>query len=238
MKKLKPYIQIVVALVLFFSLFAFSDGRNQRRNLKDVEVTFAGDQNLFITEEAVNKLLVQSHENVTNVTKEGLDLNKLERILSNNQMVKKADVYVSVSGELKAIVQQRKPLARVVGKSSFYIDDEGELMPLSQYHSARVPLVEGKITADNQKSVFKIVREIAQDDFLKENIVGVKIAPKGYFLRMRSDDFEVMLGDETNLKYKIKKLKAFYQKALKDKSLDQYSWVNLKYGNQVVCTKK
>jgi cell division protein FtsQ len=36
---------------------------------------------------------------------------------------------------------------------------------------------------------------------------------------------------------KINNLKAFYKKSLKEKTLNNYSNVNLQFDNQVVCTK-
>jgi cell division protein FtsQ len=51
-------------------------------------------------------------------------------------------------------------------------------------------------------------------------------------------DFEVLVGTLYNLEIKLQNLKAFYQKAKKDKMLDVYKSVNLQFENQVVCTKK
>ena len=51
-------------------------------------------------------------------------------------------------------------------------------------------------------------------------------------------DFEIVIGNLDKLDKKINNLKAFYQKAKKDKTLEKYSIVNLQFENQVVCTKK
>lgn len=237
MKRYKSYMQLVLAALVFFSLFAFADYRNEHRTLKDVKVNFVGENNLFITEDAVDKLLEQSLGNVTSVTKETLDLGKLEDVVSHNQMVKRADVYLTVGGDLITSVEQRKPLARVKGERHFYIDDEGKQMPLSPYYSARVPLVEGKITAENREDLFFLLQEIDKDSFLKTDVVGITVAENEFVLLFRSDNFKVEVGSVAQLQTKIKKLKAFYQKAMRDGSLKNYSWVNLKYNNQVVCTK-
>ena len=47
----------------------------------------------------------------------------------------------------------------------------------------------------------------------------------------------MQLGNVKNLDKKINNLKAFYQKNLKEKTLENYSKVNLQFDNQVVCTK-
>ena len=55
---------------------------------------------------------------------------------------------------------------------------------------------------------------------------------------MRLLNFEGFSRNLENLDEKMKNLKAFYQKAKKDKMLDLYKSVNLQFDNQVVCTKK
>jgi cell division protein FtsQ len=59
----------------------------------------------------------------------------------------------------------------------------------------------------------------------------------GLYLRLRQCGFLVKLGDANFLDKKINNLKAFYQKSLKEKTLNDYSRVNLQFENQVICTK-
>ena len=48
----------LVGLVLF--LYAFSSFKNNSRPISSVNVQFTGEDNVFITPEMVNKLLIQS----------------------------------------------------------------------------------------------------------------------------------------------------------------------------------
>jgi len=202
-------------------------------------VKFIGNDNLYITQETVNKLLIQNKESITSVPKEILDLNGLESVLNSNSMIKSAEVYVTVNGEVKAEVEQRKPIARVNTNVSYYIDDQGLYMPLSSNHSARVPLVTGFVDKKQLENVFKIADKIHNDAFLKKHIVEIhQNEDKSINLKTRVLDFEIALGQIEHLDKKINNLKAFYQKAKKDKALINYSKVNLKFDNQVVCTKK
>jgi cell division protein FtsQ len=57
-------------------------------------------------------------------------------------------------------------------------------------------------------------------------------------LKFRLNSFTIQLGSLKALDKKINNLKAFYQKAMKDNTLESYSVVNLKFDNQVICTKK
>ncbi len=232
------YIKMFLLLVLVVFLFAFASGRNNVRKISNPIVEFKGDNNLFITQEAVSKLLIQNQQEAKNTSKETLDLNDLEAALNSNPMIKSADVYVSVNGMLKAEVEQKKPIARVHSEASYYIDEQGGYMPLSSNYSARVPLVTGAVDKNNLSDVFKVAQKIQKDAFLKTHVIEVyQDESKGIFLKLRQYRFTVQLGNLNNLDKKINNLKAFYKKALKDKKLNAYSNVNLKFDSQVVCTK-
>ena len=233
------YIKGLTLLVLVGFLFAFSSNRNNTRHVKNVTVNFMGDDNLFVTEETVNKLLIQNKEDLTNVPKEILDLNELELALKSNPMIKTAQVHLTVNGEVRADVIQRKPIARVSVNASYYIDDEGSYMPLSSNYTARVPLVTGFIKKNDLSNVFNMAHKIFNDQFLKTHIVEIhQNRDKTIVLKTRVLDFEILIGHLDRIDNKISNLKAFYQKAKKDESLNKYSKVNLQFENQVVCTKK
>ena len=233
------YIKGFTLLVLVGFLFAFSSFRNSTRHVNNVAVNFMGDDNLFITEETVNKLLIQNKADLTSVPKEILDLNELELALKSNPMIKTAQVQLTVDGEVRADVVQRRPIARVSTNASYYIDDEGLFMPLSSNYTARVPLVTGYIMKNDLSNVFKIAHKIYNDQFLKTHVVEIRQnQDKNIVLKTRVLDFEILIGQLDRLDGKISNLKAFYQKAKKDKMLNKYSKVNLQFENQVVCTKK
>ena len=121
---------------------------------------------------------------------------------------------------------------------SYYVDDEGCYMPLSNNFTARVPLVTGFVKKNDLKNVFSVANKIKNDDFLMKNVIEIhQDSDKTIYLKLRQCNFEVKLGDVNFLDKKINNLKAFYQKNLQDKTLNNYSKVNLQFDNQVVCTK-
>jgi len=219
-------------------LYSFTNTRNSKRKLSGMDVNFVKETNDFITYPMVNKLLIQNKDTLTRVAKENLALNKLENTLNSNQMIQDAHVYVTVNAKLGAKIEQRRPIARVHDKNSFYIDDRGKAMPLSSVFSARVPLITGNIDKNNLEKVYTLSKYIEQDDFLNKNIIGVHKQGDRFELKLRMDDFVVLLGNSDDMERKFKNFKAFYQKSLRDETLQKYSIVNLQYNNQVVCTKK
>lgn len=233
------YIKVFVLIVLVVFLFAFSSLRNSSRKVSALEIKFLGDDNLFITHETVSKLLIQNQQSVTNKPKEIIDLNGLENALTANPLIKEAQVFIDVDGKITAEIIQKKPIARVSTNASFYVDDTGSYMPLSTNYTARVPLITGTVYKNDLANVYTIASKIQQDDFLKKHVVEIhQNDNKTIDLKFRLNSFTIQLGSLKALDKKINNLKAFYQKAMKDNTLDSYSVVNLKFDNQVICTKK
>lgn len=238
MRLKKTYIHALLLVALMFFLMAFADRRNNKRVLSEVNVYFTNNENLYITADSVDNLLIQNQVIAQSVGKESLDLSKVEAMLDQHDMIENAEVYLSVDGKLGALITQRQPIARVMGNTSYYIDRNGMHMPLSKSHSARVPLVTG-LTRDHVTEVFPLLEYITEDDFLRKQITSIHRNNDGsYDARIREFDFVVSLGRVSGMERKFSNFKAFYQKAMKDQKLDAYSRVNLRFGNQVVSTKK
>ncbi len=232
------YIKMIVLLILVVFLYAFSSTRNAKRLVSQPNIQFIGNKNLFITQEAVSKLLIQNQQGVTNVPKETLDLNDLESTLNANPIIEFAEVYVNVEGKLTAEVKQKTPIARVVSNGNYYIDSNGGVMPLSKNYTERVPFVTGFVNKDNLNTVYTVADYVLKDEFLKLNVIEIHQNKNNSIdLKLRQTKFVVHLGQVKQLEKKINNLKAFYIKATKDKVLDKYSKVSLQFGNQVVCTK-
>ena len=228
---------LMFASVIF--LFSFTSNRNENRKLTKSVVIFVDDNAPFVKQETVNKLLIENKKDASSIQKVNLDLNKLERILNAQEMIEKSDVFVTIDGVLKAVVKQRNPIARFFnGDSSFYIDYEGNRMPLSTNFTARVPLVSGEINKKNNEDLAKLFRVIYDDAFLKKNIIGIEIMPNGSLKMLnRNFDYQIDFGRMINVERKFKNYKAFFQKAVLDSSLYKYKKIDLRFTEQVVCTK-
>ena len=232
-------IRLVLMFVLVIFLFSFTSKRSDQRKLTKCKITFVEDNAPFIKQEVVNKLLIENNEEVTSIEKEDLDLNMLEKRLNAHKMIEKSDVFLSIDGILKAVVKQKTPIARVFENgSSFYIDYKGDKMPLSTNFTARVPLVSGRINKNNNEDLAALFRLIYDDSFLKKNIIGIQIMPQGNLLmHNRNFDYQIDFGTLINVEQKFKNYKAFFQKAVLDSSLYKYKKIDLRFSEQVVCTK-
>ena len=232
-------IRLVLMFILVIFLFSFTSKRSDQRKLTKCKITFVEDNAPFIKQEVVNKLLIENNEEVTSIEKEDLDLNMLEKRLNAHKMIEKSDVFLSIDGILKSVVKQKTPIARIFENgSSFYIDYKGDKMPLSTNFTARVPLVSGRINKNNNEDLAALFRLIYDDSFLKKNIIGIQIMPQGNLLmHNRNFDYQIDFGTLINVEQKFKNYKAFFQKAVLDSSLYKYKKIDLRFSEQVVCTK-
>lgn len=232
-------VKLIVIFGLIIFLYSFTGERNEKRKIAKYEVDFVDEGNPFLTTEAVNKLLIEKNHGRSSVKKVELDLGNLEKKLHNHNMIKKCEVYVSVDGVLKTTVEQKTPVGRLFDESgSFYIDYQGDKMPVSENFSARVPLVSGSMSELKEDKITTVLQTIHDDQFLQKNIISVEVSPSGS-LKMLNRNFNYVIdfGKPINIEKKFKNYKAFFQKAIQDSLINNYKTVNLKFTQQVVCTK-
>ena len=240
---MKRFNWITIRLVLMFGLvivlFSFTSNRNENRKLTKTKVVFVGENASFLKQETVNKLLIENNADASAIRKDKLDLNKLEKAVSSDPMVEKSEVFVTIDGVLKAVVKQKTPIVRVFdGKRSFYIDYKGNTMPLSANFTARVPLVLGVIRKQNSEALAELFRKIYDDEFLKKNIIAIQIMASGSLKMLnRNFDYQIDFGGAKNVDAKFRNYKAFFQKAVVDSSLYKYRKIDLRFTQQVICTK-
>ena len=233
-----------IRLILMFSLviflYSFTSNRNNNRKLTKSVVVFVGDNAPYINQETVNKLLIENNRDAKSIGKDKLDLNRLENALNAHEMIEKSDVFVSIDGVIKAVVKQKTPVARIFdGDNSFYIDYKGDRMPLSENYTARVPLVSGEINKKNSEKVAELFRIIYDDEFLKKNIIGAQIMPNGSLkMQNRNYNYQIDFGGTIRMNAKLNNYKVFFQKAVLDSSLYKYKTIDLRFAQQVICTKK
>ena len=234
------YIKGVALLALVSFLYGFSNHKNEQIKVKEIKIRFEKGTNLFMNYQIVNKLLIQNHASPKKLAKSVIDLHRLESKVLAHPMVEDAAVFLTVDGLLKATIKQRTPIARVITENkSYYIDKQAKTMPLSPNYSERVMLIFGDINEKDDARIYKLVTAILRDDILKKLCISIQKSNENEFvLNTRIGSQKILVGDLKNLNQKLKNLKSFLNKTIGDKTINNYALINLKYNNQVVCTKK
>ena len=191
---------------------------------------------MYVTDEAIRRTIFKDPQAQHPMGL--LRLNEIEKLLDNNVMIEKSEVFCTIDGTLNAKIKQREPIARVYdGAGVYYMDTQGKKMPLSSSYSARVPVLRGN-TEQYWQASYALMQFIQNDQWMAENITEVLVKPNGeYDFLMRVPTFKVVFGKFEDETLKKANLKAFYKQLEKTNKLNEYSVVNLKYMNQVVCRR-
>lgn len=166
----------------------------------------------------------------------------IQEALLSNKLIKTAEVFVTSGGGIRAAITERIPILRVMptGESSYYIDKDGEKMPLSVYNTAYLPIATGDIKDEFAKTdLYKFALFLSKNEFWNAQIEQIVIQPKEeVVLITRIGNHEVLLGKLEDVEGKLDRLKKFYTEALPGTGWNRYTKINLKYDKQVVGTKR
>lgn len=244
-------------------MLVFIKGMQHKAACSNIRVQIEGNEKFLDTAD-VNKLLTNNEVNCVRIPLNSINFDKIENLISKHPAVAKAQVYSEYEGAITIAVQQRKPLLRVIPKDpskagSFYIDSEGSIMPLSDAYTAHVPVLTGEVsvefiqslTGDTIKNknilasyhytlndVFHFAEYMYTHELWGPQIEQININTE-YDIELipRVGNHIIILGDLTNYEFKLYKMEAMYREGFKLTDWNQYSVINLKYSNQVVCKK-
>jgi len=264
-RKILVIVLWIIGLSGLFASLAFATGKEKNVKAENMLVTVSNnDVNTFIDEEDVKEFFKDRNDSILNTSLKNIDVNGLEKALNSHPAVENADIAVDINGDVSIDVTQRTPLVRVINLDgeSYYIDTKSNLMPLSDKYTARVIVATGYIiepfasryqfpvtTIANHEvfskvsvldDIYNISAYIAKDSVLASLIHQINVTPnKELELYPAIGNHKIIFGEAKDFEEKFEKLKLFYTEGLnKTDGWNKYSTVNIKYKNQVVCTKK
>jgi len=212
----------------------------------DIEIR--GLNNNFFIDEADVLQVIHNHAGgeIKGKPVDAFNLVKIEKALRKEMWIDKAELYFDNNAILHANITEREPLARVftIGGESYYIDQTGMMLPLSEKLSARVPIftnfpTASKVLSTVDSSLLKDVKEMAlyihKDCFLYAMIDQVAINSQRQFeLVPKMGDQLIVFGEATEIPEKFNKLKLFYKKVMPAVGWGRYHTICLQYTGQVV----
>ncbi len=257
----RSYRQVIAwsLVIVLFILFAGFAGQ-ERSNVvcSSVEIIIDGGEpvNGFVSESDVLEMLHSPERNPIGKKPADINIALLENRIRSNPYVSEAEVFSSIDGKVIFTIRQRIPLMRIINvfNEQFYIDSDGVFMPLSSEYSADVPVATGvpdamfkhaslNITAPPDsfsvlRHLFEVSKFISQSDFWNSQTEQLHVNEQGDIeLIPRIGDQVIILGNSEKLNEKFNNLLLLYQHGFKARKWSDYSVINLKFGNQAVCTK-
>lgn len=239
----------VLMSCITFALISFTNSKQEDRVCDNLDIVVKNEyQNYFIDKDDVESLMTEGNRKIIKgINHRALDLRYYENLILDHNFVRSATVNRKLDGSLEVAVSQRKPNARVFDKNkSAYVDIDGNVLPLSKKYTARVLVVDNKLTTNVIDSSFfqekegedylKLINFIQKDEFWSKQIASMEIQKNGKVkMLMQVGKQYVEFGPPINIDDKFVKLKFFLKKIMPSKGWNTYERVNLEYKNQIVC---
>ena len=236
-------------VVAFVSIsLAFSSSQLSKVKCSELVVIIPKDSPRFIDEDQIKKLVQKADAKLFEKKLNEINTEHLEQALRKEAAIKNIEIYQRVTGSnmefkgrLLVEVKQREPIVRVINdKDDFYMDQDGVKIPANSRFTAKVMVVNGHLDAKYvRKELLPLINYIDEDEFWKAQIGQLYInKDREIIMSPLIGDQLIEFGDANDYKNKFRNLKALYEQAFPEKGWNYYSKINLKYTNQVVCTKK
>ena len=250
----------------FLVLLSFVNTSQQALLCKSIEININDKVQHDFIEESDLMERINGNDKILGHPLGTINISLLEKKILSNPYVATAEVYSTIDGKLQINVVQRDPIVRIITMrdEQFYIDRNGKFMPVCDHYSLPVIVASGYIfdtyaemqipawqgnslqtdtTLPQQESImnqiFSLSQYIDQDTFLNAQIEQIYVnAQQEIELIPRVGNHKIILGSTVDLEEKFHKLYIFYTRGLNKTGWNNYSTINLKYKNQVVCTKK
>lgn len=239
------FISILIATLLFCYI-AFASYFFREMKQKDVcqslqiVVKDSLDKH-FVTQEDLSSLLKRADLDPIDKSMNTINTERIESELLKNEMIANVEVYKTPSGMIKLEVRQKMPILRVMSpKGNFYVDHLGSSMPVSRRYVAHVPIASGHVEKEfAMTELYKFALFLQKNDFWNSQIEQIYIYPdQDVELIPRVGNHRILIGSLDGFEEKLNNLQLFYKQAIPKIGWDKYSVINLKYKNQIVCTKK
>lgn len=257
MKRIIQISLFIIFAVALTGMMGFIYVEQGRQPLKEVAINIRhkGEKG-FLNDEMVRKMIVD-YDSLPQLKINQIKTSAIESELDKSPFIKMVDAYVNIDRNLIVNIEEKNAVLRIFNQKQpgFYIDESGNIFPLSDQYTPRVMIVNGYIDIKTEQSVlniydsiyaktclvdlFRLNSLISQDKFLKAQISEIYVNSKGEFdLIPQLGNHLIRFGTMEDAENKINKLDIFYRKALIGEGWDKYEIINLKYKNQVVCKRK
>ncbi len=196
----------------------------------------------FINESDVRGILTRAKVYPEGKMLEEVNLRQLEEVLTKNPYIEKALCYQTADNRIHVEVTPLHPALYIMsatGEKPYYMDGYGRAMP-AQGYTADVAVVTGAVTQKYaRKNLASLGRFIQQDDFWDKQIQQIHVLENGEVeLIPRVGNHTILLGAPQGFRDKLKRMELFYAQGFPKVGWNKYSTINLKYADQVICTRR
>ncbi len=240
-KILSIVIATLLSIYMVASAFIFS-GRKQAVLCSGMQIVVCDSLDKhFINEADLSQILRKAELYPKETDINEINTEKIEEVLRKNSMIARVEAYKTPSGKIKLEVEQKMPILRVMSaEGSYYIDNSGSIMTPSRHYVAHVPIASGAIEkVSSVTNLYDFALFLQDNNFWNNQIEQIFVHPDGDVeLVPRVGNHRIILGSFNSFREKLENLQLFYKYVIPKVGWEKYTIINLKYKDQIVCTKR
>ncbi len=248
--KIKKGIIYSVLGGLLLVLIGFSANKQGEKRVKKLEIVIDNSGNNYFVEErnVIDLITMNGSDPIVDKKYRYLDLKEVEMRIKFFKFVSDAQVSKDHKGNVKVLVKQKRPIARVIYPNGVhaYIGSDGTTLSTSQNFTSRVIIVDGAyasklmsedfLKTEEGKQYFDLLKMVDENKFWKAQLAQITIDRSGdVILYPQLGKQTIYIGKPEDLEIKFRNLGLFYKKIVPVKGWNAYQTVNLKYKNQLIC---
>lgn len=242
LKKILSILAVVLLIgYIVFSIVSYT-GISSNDKCQGVEVVIKDSmENRFVKAIEIQNILQQKQIKLVGKRLKDINYQKIETAVASHKLISRAECYSSPSGIVFINVWQHVPIIRIMGVSgNFYLDQDGKKTGLSLNSAADVVIASGAIKDSlTLNKLYQMALLLKNDSFWDSQIEQIEVEPdRGWILIPRVGDYEILFGYPDDIEGKLQRLRLFYQEGLSKVGWERYSTIDLRFKNQIVCTKK
>lgn len=186
-----------------------------------------------------------------------VNLLAIQKRLEANPWIERSTSYIDLDGILNINVTEYDPVMRVFSKEgkSAYLTTNNVCIPTSRLYTPHVLVANGSFTLRSDSTSYALCDTLMEDHALIEALHIFKAIERNAFMqscigqlyRNHKGDFDivvkdieaqVILGDTCLIDDKLRRAEIFIKQKTGTAEIKEMKTINLKYKNQVVCTKR
>jgi cell division protein FtsQ len=260
MKKLLSIAAWIAAITGLFFLLGFVESRHKQSECCRFEVFLDYEKSEPLLDAIeIRSWIISQMDSLKGKPMETIDTEGIKDMILTIPCIRSANVYTTLQGDLNVKIKQRKPILRIIDHKnhSYYIDQDGVLFPIREGFSSRARVANGQI-ADSRVSLehlpidvdtlssssiyqelLMIARYLQVHPLMKSQIDQVYVNEDREFeLIPKLGKHVILFGGIKDMEDKFLRLEAFYRNGLKKAGWNKYDKINLKFKDQIVCSKR
>jgi hypothetical protein len=223
----------LIIVLLCMSLFSFFIDFNNYQNINYQNINYTTSRS-FNNKKNIDSII--KTDRFDELVKKN-EFQKIENELKKINSIKNIEIYHNSNLELEIDIVDRDPVAVLLELNS-YMDSSGVIIWTNNLVIDSLVQIIGTIDKSKIPKILKTIKAFNDDNFFYNKLESMSFRDGEIYLKIRNYDLDIRIGNEYQLKNKLKMLKGFYAYQNNEIISKEYKQIDLVYNNRLIAIKK